>query len=390
MTQSQIAPVALRAIALACAAGLTACTSTSSLFSGSKVDYRSESVKTPELDLPPDLTQLARDARYRPQSGTISASTLTERPGVVAATAGTTGATVALNAADGVRIERQGNHRWLVAAQTPEQLWPVLQNFWRENGFALAVDNAPAGFMETTWAENRAKLPQDIIRRTLGRVLDNMYDTGTRDRFRTRLERTSAGTEIYILHSGAIEQFTGTSRDNTVWRTGANDPHLEAEFLSRLLVKLGNREGAATLAAVAAAAPKAQTPTPAVPATSAAAATPALTSGATSLDINDGFERAFRRVGLALDRTGFTVVDRDRSAGLYFVRYVPGVPGGEEPGFLARLFSSKDAAPPVRYRVQVKAAGENKSQLTVQNSQGQPETGEVAKQIVALVANDLR
>jgi outer membrane protein assembly factor BamC len=374
--------LALRAITLACAATLAGCSGPSLLANSSKVDYRSEAVKTTELDVPPDLTQLARDNRYRPQSGVISASSVAERPVGVAA-ASPTVAAVALNAVEGTRIERQGNNRWLVTNRTPEQLWPLLQSFWQESGFTLAVDNAPAGFMETAWAENRAKLPQDFIRRALGRLADRAFDTGTRDQFRTRLERTAAGTEIYIAHRAAVEEFSGTNRESAVWRAGPNDPQLEAEFLARLLVKLGGKDAAGARPAVAAA-PERPSPPPVASPSAAAPAT------ATSLEVNEAFERAYRRVGLSLDRAGFTVEDRDRSAGLYFVRYVPGVPGAEEPGFLARLFSSKDAQTPVRYRVLVKGSGEGKSLVTVQNSQGQPETGDAAKRIISLISNDLR
>ncbi|MBL8329853.1 MAG: outer membrane protein assembly factor BamC [Rubrivivax sp.] len=350
---------------------------------GSRVDYRSEAVKTPELDVPPDLTQLARDGRFRPQGGVVTAS---------GAAAGTTvsaaapAATVALNSIGGMRIERQGNHRWLVTGMTPEQLWPQLQSFWQQSGFALTVDNAAAGVMETGWAENRAKLPQDLLRRTLGRLVENLYDTGVRDSFRTRVERTAQGTEVYILHRSVVEQVVdrGTS-DRTIWRVAPNDPQLEAEFLSRLLVRLGQPEAAARQ--TVAAAPE-RAPAATVPASPAAAAA---RNEATTLDINESFDRAYRRVGLALDRTGFTVEDRDRSAGLYFVRYVATSGAGvEEPGFLSRIFGGKDAQTPVRYRVLVRAAGEGRSNVSVQNSQGQPETGDVAKRIIGLIANDLR
>ena len=52
------------------------------------------------------------------------------------------------------------------------------------------MDQPNLGIMETDWAENRAKIPQDFIRNTLGKLLDSVYSTGERDRFRTRLERT--------------------------------------------------------------------------------------------------------------------------------------------------------------------------------------------------------
>ncbi len=357
---------------------LGGCSAFDTMGESSRVDYRSEATKTPALDVPPDLTQLAKDNRYRPQGGVVTASGT-----AAAAAAGSAvpapAAAVAVKAIGGMRIERLGNERWLVVPQTPEQLWPQLQAFWRERGFTLTVEEAAAGVMETGWAENRSKLPQDFIRRTIGRVFDSFYDSGVRDSFRTRLERTPAGTEVYISHRSLTEQYANpTQKDQPVWRAAPADPQLEAEFLSRLMVKLGTSEGDAKAAV-------------AKPVT-AAAATPAaaVRADAVSLDMSEPFDRAWRRVGIALDRTGFTVEDRDRTAGLYFVRYVPNSGTGEEAGFFSKLFGGKDALTLARYRVLVKTAGEGKTTVSVQTSQGAPETGDPAKRIISLIANDLK
>jgi outer membrane protein assembly factor BamC len=114
-------------------------------------------------------------------------------------------------------------------------------------------------------------------------------------------------------------------------------------------------------------------------------------AGQAALQVDDGFDRAWRRVGLALDRSGFTVEDRDRAQGLYFVRYVdPALMGREEPGFLSRLFGAKaDTSGPARYRVLVKAEGE-RSTVSVLNNQGAPETGDAGKRIVSLLVEDLK
>jgi len=364
--------------ALALAAGavvlLGGCSSAERFLGGDRIDYRSQASKTAPLEVPPDLTQLARDGRYRPQSGTVNASQTGAAAAAVAP--GATAAQVALQSAGDVRVERLGTQRWLVVSASPEQLWPQLQQFWQERGFTLEVQNMEAGVMETGWAENRAKLPQDLIRRTIGQVFENLYSTGERDRFRTRIERTSAGTEVYITHRGMEEVFTERDRSATVWRPRAGDPQLEAEMLSRLMVKLGNKEDTARTAVANA------------PERPALVATTALPAGATSMEIADNFDRAWRRVGLALDRSGFTVEDRDRAAGVYFVRYV--APGSvSEAGFFSKLFGGGNAAAPARYRVQVKAAGD-KTTVAVQNAQGAPETNADAQRIIAFLANDLR
>ncbi len=365
------------AIAVAAAAVLGACSSVEGVLGGDKVDYRSQAAKTVSLDVPPDLTQLARDSRYRPQGGPVSAS----GTGLTATTATTTAvavAAVAPAAVGNVRVERQGNQRWLVTGIAPEVLWPQIKAFWIERGFAVEVDSPEAGVLETGWAENRAKLPTDFIRNTIGRLFDGLYSTGERDRFRTRVERTAAGAEIFISHRGMEEVFVAPQRDQTMWRARANDPQLEAEFLARLMVRLGTGVEAARSSVAGATE---------VPARARATAT----TGAASLEVNDGFDRAWRRVGIALDRSGFTVEDRDRAGGIYYVRYVdPGTAGKEDPGFLARLFSSGDStSAPTRLRVAVKGEGE-RSLVTVQNAQGVAETGPMAQRIISLLINELR
>jgi outer membrane protein assembly factor BamC len=269
-----------------------------------------------------------------------------------------------------------------VVPATPEQVWPQLREFWTERGFSLVLDNAQAGVMETDWAENRAKIPQDIVRRTIGRALDSLYDTGERDRYRTRIERNGNTTEVYISHRGMVEVFSGDSRnESTVWTPRPSDPNLEAEFLTRLMVKLGAREQVARETV-------AKTVTP------VAAARARAIAGQPALQVDEAFDRAWRRVGLALDRGGFTVEDRDRAGGLYFVRYVdPRTAATKaEPGFFAKLFSfgkSEEAAAPVRYRIALKADGE-RTNVSVQNSQGAPESSAVGQRIVGLLVEDLK
>jgi outer membrane protein assembly factor BamC len=213
----------------ACAAfALSAC----SVFEGEKVDYKSTG-KGVSLEVPPDLTQLSRDSRYQLSGGTVTASGY--QVGQAAPTLPT-----AANTFGDVRIERDGSQRWLVVNRSPDQLWQPIRDFWLENGFLLAQDDQNLGIMETDWAENRAKIPQDFIRNMLGKLVDTIYSTPERDKFRTRLERApNGGTEIYVSHRGMQEVYTTVGKDQTVWQPRPADPELEAEFLRRLMVKLG-------------------------------------------------------------------------------------------------------------------------------------------------------
>ena len=386
----------VRAATLVLALALGGCSSLENLMSGEKIDYRSQSAKTAPLEVPPDLTQLARDSRYQPQSGSVSATQLQQQASAVPS-ANPAGASVAVSSTStgDVRIVREGNQRWIVSSLPPEQIWPLLRSFWLERGFTLAVDNAEVGVMETDWAENRAKLPNDMVRNLLGKVLDSLYSTSERDRFRTRVERGTAGTEIYISHRGMQEVYTNQQRDTTMWQPRPNDPQLEAEFLSRLMLRLGAKDEAATRTAVAAT----NTPGATAPAGTAAAATQPprarlVTGGpGAAMEVDEAFDRAWRRVGLALDRGGFTVEDRDRSAGLYYVRYVdPKSAGKDEPGFFSKLFGwdNKDASSALqRYRLSVKTT-DNKTQVSVLNNQGNADSGEAARQIVARLVDELK
>lgn len=358
------------------ALSLAACTT---VFDSNKVDYQSATkTKVAPLDIPPDLTQLEKDNRYAvPERGVATASGFQQQhaaavPGGVAPSSEQIGPV----STDKVQIERAGNERWLVVKETPEQLWPQLEQFWHDSGFTVETEDAKAGVMETNWAENRAKIPQDIIRRTIGKVFDSAYSTGERDKFRTRLERRPDGsTEIYISHRGAEEVLTGPQKEVTTWTSRPNDPGLEAEFLARLMAQLTGEKVKQATAAVASAAPEPQH---------------AKLEG-NKVVVDEGFDRAWRRVGLALDRVGFTVEDRDRVQGIYFVRYVDPDAVKKE-GFFSKLFGNDDQNKEAqRYRVLVAAAqGATTSDVTVQTNDGKPDTGPTGAKILQLLVDELK
>ena len=352
----------------------SACTTT--LLDSDKLDYKS-AVKGASLDVPPDLTQLSKDSRYVVTGGVTSASSY---QGAAATSAVSTTAPAVVG---DVRIERSGDQRWLVINRPADKLWDPVREFWQESGFNLTTDQAAIGIMETDWAENRAKIPQDFIRSTIGKVFDGIYSTGERDKFRTRVERNAnGGTEIYITHRGMQEVYSNQAKDSTVWQPRPTDPELEAEFLRRLMVKLGvAQEQSKALVAASAAGTAPQAP-----------ARVTTVNNVPVLQLNDGFDRAWRRVGLTLDRTGFTVEDRDRSQGLYFVRYIAPTGDKKEPGFFAKYLSfgsSNTAIAPLKYRVAVRSEG-NATTVSVLNAAGAPESSADAQRILQVIADDLK
>ncbi|UCV02893.1 outer membrane protein assembly factor BamC [Dechloromonas denitrificans] len=348
-----------------------------------KIEYKS-SGKAPTLEVPPDLSQVSRDDRFLVPdaagkgSATFSAYSADRTPAALAQNS------VVLPKVDKVRVERSGNQRWLVVAQPADKLWDNVKDFWQETGFIVSLERPDAGVMETDWAENRAKIPDDIIRNTIGKLLDSLYSTGERDKFRTRFEPGSepGTTDVFISHRGMEEVYTSTSKEDTRWQPRPPDPELEAEMLRRLMVRLGSDEKRAEVSVAAAKAePRAKLAKS--------------DDGAGTLEVYERFDRAWRRVGLALDRVGFTVEDRDRSRGLYFVRYVDPEADNKkkDAGWMSKLTFWKSSELPtsskVQYRIHVSDSGPQ-SVVQVLSSEGGTDKSETAKKILGLLLQQLQ
>ena len=358
---------------------------------GSSIDYKSAG-KLPPLEVPPDLTSPQRDNRYVIPEGARSSATLSgyeaERRDPARARPSTpSAAPVVLPELDRMKIERAGTQRWLVVQEPPEKLWPVVKDFWQENGFLIKLEMPEAGVMETDWAETRSQVPEGTIRYYLGKILDQFTSTSERDKYRTRLDRTAdgSGTEIYTSHRGMQEVYTtreatSSTPGQTAWQPRAGDPELEAEFLRRLMVKLG-APGERAKQLTVATAPQLR------------AEIVKANDGTERLQVYEPFDRAWRRVGLALDRVGFTVEDRDRQKGLYFVRYAD--PESEmkekDRGFFGRIFSwgSDSKVKAEQYRVQVSPETSG-SQIEVLNKDGAAERSKTAQRILALLHEQLK
>jgi outer membrane protein assembly factor BamC len=370
-------------VMVAVAAGLVLGACSSVELPTKKIDYKS-STKLPTLEIPPDLARPGSDGRFTvPDAaggkGTATYSDYSKdragRPQVASAQA-------VLPNVENVRVERAGTQRWLVVPGTPEQIWPVVKEFWQQTGFVVNVEMPEAGVMETDWSENRAKIPETGIRGLVGRALDSLYSTSERDKFRTRLERgvQPGTTEIYVSHRGMEEIYINEYKDDLRWQPRKPDPDLEAEMLRRMMVRFGvDSEQAKTRLAVSKPEPQAR-----------------LNRGADGglLTLNDQFDRAWRRVGLALDRVGFTVEDRDRSKGLYFVRYIDpdaDVKTTEDKGWLSKLkfWGNSKPASKEQYRILVQGDGSG-AEVRVLDKEGTREQSDTANRILPLLYDQLK
>ena len=396
------------ALASAC---LGACSSIRSFTDPANIEYRGAS-QGPALDVPPDLVTPQSSDRYNLPARSSTQTLSDFQKERAAAGDASPRSNEVMPERQGAKIERDGEMRWIVVNQPAEKVWPVLKDFWASQGFNLAIDSPQTGIMETEWAQRRERVETTGLRGLLSRTLGSSYATGERDRYRTRLERASGGaTEIYLAHRGMEEVVTGIQKDQSIWQPRPSDPELEIEYLRRMLVQFGVQRDAVT---VADGSPGGDTGTGSA---GAAGATAAAGNDAersrivnaqdvASLQLAEGFDRAWREVGLVLDRVGFTVEDRDRSKGTYFVRYVDLDRRDPRQGTISRFFSGerKDLMGQ-RYQIAVVnggtggnpggSAGSNPGvMVTVRDEGGQapatPETKRVANRIIALLHEEMK
>ncbi|HYQ71058.1 MAG TPA: outer membrane protein assembly factor BamC, partial [Gammaproteobacteria bacterium] len=335
---------------------VTACSTVDKVAPGrSKVDYKKSKV-TESLEVPPDLSSnTINDAPASLDSATYSeygSGSADSRSSAV------------LPAQTSMRVERDGDQQWLVVRGTPAQVWPRVKEFWLQEGFLIRMEDPRVGILETGWSENRADIPQGPIRNLLGKVIDSVYSSATRDQYRVRLENGAQPdtTEIYLTHRGMQEVIKGGAVDSTpVWEPRATDPELEAEMLKRLMVYMGVEEEKAQVMLAQQTDKKDR------------AQLVSDTSG-TMLIIYEDFSRAWRRTGVALDRVGFAVEDRNRSDGTYYVRYSDPL-AGEEKGMLSKLafWSSDDQAAAKQYHIKLVASGAT-TRVIVDDAEGARDT----------------
>lgn len=352
------------------------------------VEYKRETQAEKNLEIPPDLTSdRINDRMSVPDNfGGVATSyseyvtdrRLREGEGAPAA-----GGSVLPEIRD-IEVRRDGDVRWLLVNASVDDVWQRIVDFWQENGILMLEQDPTVGIMRTSWLENRAEISRDFITDTIRKAFDGLYETGTRDQYRVRLERNANdGTEVYLTHFGMQEQVIADGEggvENTVWVPRDRDPDLEAEMLRRMMVFLGAADERARVQLAAQGQRK--------PARSQLINT---RQGA-ELRIDQQFNRAWRLVGLALDRVGFAVEDRDRSAGIYYVRYNDPSKQDADQGWLSKLafWSDENNVDKVnRYQVLVRP-GDAQTRVRVANEQGEADASPTAIRILTLLQEQIR
>ncbi len=334
---------------------LSACTGGTA---NSRLDYK-EAKPLRGLEVPPDLTApIASGLEEIPQLDATRQQVLSK--------------------AKGIRVQRDGVERWLLLDTSAEELWPKLHEFWPTLGLELAVDAPDVGIMETAWAENRADAPRGFIADMVKKVFKNAYSADTRDKYRLRLEpREDGKVELFLTHYGLKQEVATVSEIGmeTAWVVRPTDPELANEVMNRLVLFLGGSEVTA----------KAVLTTPQV------SASRARLEGE-QLIVNEGFARTWRLTGIALDRLGLVVDDRNRSEGIYYVSQIDLLAdessGGK--GVLGGLFSKEKAEEESLERQILLRGDEQSTRITVRDKVGNPEHGATAKLILQRLQEALK
>ncbi|MCU7844220.1 MAG: outer membrane protein assembly factor BamC [Candidatus Thiodiazotropha sp. (ex Monitilora ramsayi)] len=363
----------------------TGCSSNGGFFSDSEREYRRQQETVQDLEVPPDLTSSTiRDAMVVPGTGGASYEAYTKREQRIAPGAGSNAEV--LPDFENVSIHRDGDLRWLVIQGEPQQVWPKIVDFWRKNGLLLVEQDPAIGVMKTDWLESRADIKQGTITEFFRKAVGGVYASATRDQFRVRLEpgQQTGTTELYLTHRGMeeklVENISGQA-DTTYWTPRPNDPGIEAAMLRSLMVHLGiTQEQAETmLAQETEEQPRSRL---------------VKTSQFSELYIREGFARAWRLTGIALDRVGFAVEDRDRSAGVYYVRYNQlSSDKTEKKGFFSKLAFWRDDEAEIDDKVQYQVALDEldeETRVVVRNEAGVMDNSEIAQRILALIDEQIR
>jgi len=357
---------------------ITACSFLNRVFPDRSEDYKKAEPAQP-LEVPPDLsTTPVTDALIVPGAST----TLSGYTGARETLARGGGANPVLPNQESLRFERERDRAWLVVQGEPAAVWPEAREFWLDNEFFIIQEDPAVGILQTDWIENTDAIPVDPIRRLISRVTPTVYSSAYRDRYRMRLERGEqpGTTEVFISHQG-VEEIDTDERDGgtTSWQPRPSDPGLESVMLKRMMIFLGvEPERAEQLAAEE------------KPAPDRAELIQPDTEQAVLL-LHEDYSKAWRNVGIVLDRIDFAVEDRDRLQGIYYVRYNDPLKDQEDKGLLSKLafWSSKDDKQVQHFQIKLTDDGDN-TRVVVLNSEGEHETSVTAVRILKLLFNELK
>lgn len=272
------------------------------LFPDTSQDYR-KAREMPEIEVPEDKSREALQQAYPVPEVALGSGLGGEfdvpRPAPLSASA----------TQDAVRIQSLGEESWALVNIGPGQLWPQVRAFLAATGIAVSRADAEAGLIETGWIE--------------------LEGQPMASRFRFRIEQgvQRGSSELHVLQ---MNQAGDTSR----WPQMSDDTGQEGEMLRSIAQYVANSADSSPVSMMADRAMSSQ----------GRIALREGDGGDRYIELGLPFDRAWASVGKALEDAHFEIVDRDRSAGHYYIRYL-GSEAEEESGWLASLFGGGEDNP---------------------------------------------
>ncbi|MCW8905655.1 MAG: outer membrane protein assembly factor BamC [Sedimenticola sp.] len=353
-----------------------------------KVEYKKAKDAGANLEIPPDLTKSTiNDELVIPGSSRAEATTLSgqmERERIQGRLATRNSANV-LPEIDNIQVMRDGDQRWLRIRGSAEDVWYKTVAFWQENGILLAQQDPTVGVMVTDWLENRADIKSDFITDKIRSVFEGAYSAATRDQYRLRIEETATPgiTELYLTHRGMEEKYVldgGGDPERTVWNPRPTDHGLEAEMLRRLMNYMGVTDQQSRRSLAQSGATQARSRL-------------VRNNNEVLLLLDEELGRAWRLTGVALDRVGFAVEDRDRDKRIYYVRYNDPLKEADEPGLLDKLAFWRDNDRNIdkenQYQVGLDEDGAG-TRVVIRNKEGVQQNSETALRILTLLHEQIQ
>jgi len=352
-------------------------------FAGRKVDYEKQSREINQLEVPPSIVaentddmMVIPEIREAEESADYGEYVKSRGTGKVPLSQ------QVLPEQKGIELIKEKDIRHLRILGTKEQAWSKMREYWLSRGMLIKRESPSTGILETEWAENRADIPQDVIRNTLSKVFAGFYSAATRDKYRVRIEdgEVPGTVDLYLTHYGMQEVIESESTERTIWVSRPRDPELEAEMLGSMMIYFGVEEKKAK--ALLARNEKAKEDRTILARNE---------QGISRLLIKETFPRAWRRTGVALDRINFVVEDRDRSQGLYYVQYADPLKDETNQGFFSKLkfWGDSEAKDKSKYQIKLFARDEQ-TVATVLTDKGEPDESSTAYRILTLLHEQLK
>lgn len=274
------------ALALCCALLLSACGLTDH---GSLLDDDLEvgslgcnafvSEEEGELEVPPDLAQPDTSKRLivPGTNDRVSASNMALKSYV-------------LPTRLDMQIYREGSIAWLSVDTDPTALWPALQEFLEKNGFVIIESDPTQGYITTDWRQ-----------RKISTASDNNSFVSLRSQVYIRIERDPNAVSNIFFTIQTVEENSGNEK------LILQDSHFEYRMLNYFKKFLASGREVAN---------------PRMPSIEDIKIELDIknVAGIPVLAIGQHYSKVWRRIGVALAKSGMDIRSDDRSRGIYTVR----------------------------------------------------------------------